>query len=141
MANTEGPGCTGGYRERGAALVIALVTLLVVTMSILLAASFVQTRVDAFRAEERRVMTNALADAAMAETLAHLDEDRSFSGFSDRAFDKGTISSTVTTKSPDIRGVTVTGRFADFQMVIDAEVDVRFSRVRVVRWRYRHGPN
>ncbi len=128
------------HRQRGAALIIALVTLLIVTMSILVAASFVQVRLDAFRAEERRVMTTALADAAMAETLAHLDEDQNFVGSRARAFDKGTISSSVEKNRQDFRSVTAAGRFAGWQTVIEAEVDIRFARVKVVSWKYRHGP-
>ena len=126
--------------ERGTALLLALVTVIVVTMSMLLVASFIEGRKISFVTEERNVVISALADAAMAETLARMSESKNFKGIEMRSFGQGSISSTVSIESGGYRKVIAVGRFKLWAASIDAQVDVRGSRPIVVRWSYRQGP-
>ena len=126
--------------EKGSALLVALVTVLVVTMSMLLVASFIQGRKISFVTEERNVTISALADAAMAETLAHISDEKFFRGIEDRTFGQGSISSTVTIKGSGYRKVIATGAYKLWAASIDAIIDVRGPQPIVVSWTYRQGP-
>ncbi len=121
-------------------MLVTLLTLLMVTLSVLLTTSVVDLRTNVFRGEERRVLTTALADAALAETLARLDEDPNFRGVTERALGIGRISSSVAFGGENVRKVTASGWGAEFEVQIDADVTVKFSRARIVRWNYRQGP-
>jgi len=125
--------------QQGTALLVALVTMLVLTMSLLLAAALVQVGVDSFDVENRRLVTTALADAAMAEALASIDEDPRFPGSAERRFGGGVISSRVEQTAPERRRVVAVGRIHGYRTVVSAEVELDFGRPRVMRWRYRSG--
>ena len=126
--------------ERGSAMVVAIMTLLVVTMAVLLVAQFITDRINGLRIEERQVLTSAFADAAMAETLARLDQNRLFRGVEDRDLGNGSIGSTVSGMQPGFRMVAAHGRFNGWQTTITAEVDLRGGRPKVVTWAYRQAP-
>ncbi len=127
--------------ERGSALLVALVTVLVVTMSMLLVASFIDVRKLSFEIEERNVTISALADAAMAETLANLSKEKYFKGVVERDFGGGSISSTVTIEKNDHRRVVAVGKFKRWTASIDAKVSVQTTQPFVVKWSYHQGPN
>ena len=126
--------------ERGSALFVALVTILIVTMSITLVASFIHGRKSTFEIEERNVMIAALVDAAMAETLAELGENNFFPGINARPLGIGTISSKVTISDQGFRRVVAIGVFRKWAATLDAEVSVGGSTPNVIRWQYRQGP-
>ena len=121
-------------------MLVTLLALLMVTLSVLLTTSVVNLRTNAFRNEERRVLATALADAALAETLASLDEDPFFRGVTERTLGIGRISSSVVGGGKNVRKVTASGWVAEFEVQIDADVKVKSSRARIVRWNYRQGP-
>ena len=125
-----------GDSERGSSIIVALVALLVVTMAVLLVAQLIQHRVDIMRLEARQAVTDALADASMAETLARLDQDQFFSGLEPKALGDGWIQSSVSARHGDRREVIASGRLEDWRTTITAEVDMRFSHPRVVGWSY-----
>ncbi len=124
-------------RERGSALLVALVTIMVVTMAVLLVAAFVEDRSNAFRLEQRAVEATALADAAMAESLAELSRDRFFSGVTERPFGGGTIASTVTSVSPRRRQIRAEGTLPRWSAVIEAEIELDGYRAVVLTWTLR----
>jgi len=126
--------------ERGSALLVALVTVLVVTMSLLLVASFIQGQQFTFEIEERNVMIATLVDGAMAETLANLSNDEFFRGISSRNLGKGTISSEVTKSKKGHRRIRAVGTFKRWSATIDAEVRVSGPRPVILHWQYRQGP-
>ncbi len=128
--------------ERGSALLVALVAAYLVAATVLLVATYLQTRIAAFRFEERNVQLAALGDAAMAETLASLVADRHFAGVQQRAFGDGFIASTVSRLGSQRVRVRAFGWFGAWQTVIDAEVDISLPQPRVISWQTRrnHAP-
>ncbi len=127
-------------RENGSSMLLAMAALLVVTMAVLLVAQLIQNRVAGVRLEERQVVTGSLADAALAETLARLDDDRFFRGLAPQDLGGGQIESSVSILHNDRRRVVATGRVNDWRMSLTAEVDMRLGRPRVLRWSYQSGP-
>ena len=67
-------------RERGEALLFALFALLLLTLSLALLALTMRLRLEEQQRELRRVHLDQLLDGVMAETLARLAIDPSFSG-------------------------------------------------------------
>ena len=129
-----------GTSERGSSIILALVALLAVTMAILLVAGLIQHRIDTLRLEERQAVTDALADASMAETLARLDQNRFFSGLEPEAVGGGWVQSSVSARHSDRLEVIASGRLEDWRTTITAEIDLRFTHPRVVAWSYQAGP-
>ena len=126
--------------DRGVALVTALFLIALVTMSLLLVARTLQLRSDGFQRERRDVRLTALADAALAATLAELDRDRYFPGLVDREFGGGRISSTVDGDPESMVTVSAAGTFQDWTATIDARVVMGSSRPRVVSWQCDRHP-
>ena len=123
--------------ERGVALIVALVAVFVVTLSVLLIASLIQSRVNSFHVEERRVKLVTLSDGAMAETLARLHEYHGFRGIDSKPLGDGLISSKVTPISQSVKKITAVGQFQESQGIIEAEVIVYHNHFDVRSWTYR----
>jgi hypothetical protein len=85
-----------------------------------------------YQAERRQVKLIALTDAALAETLAGLAADPSFSGVSEHPFGNGTVASTVSPAGPGLVRITAKASFAGWQGALKAEVEV--AGPKVVRW-------
>jgi len=120
--------------------VTALFLITLVTMSLLLVARTLQLRSEGFQRERRDVKLTALADAALAATLAELDRDRYFPGLVDREFGGGRISSAVDGDPERTVTVSAAGRFQDWTATIDARVVMARSGPRVVSWQYDRRP-
>jgi len=120
--------------ERGSAVLLALVTAIVLSMGVLLVAGMIQSRRAAFDVERRNVTLTALADAAMAESLAELDHDPLYRGFASRSFGGGVISSGVTGIGLFRKRVLVRAEYRGWTTEIEGEVDVRNDRARLIRW-------
>lgn len=126
--------------QRGSALLLALVAVVVVALAVSLTAGFLQNRTRTLTRDIRSVELTALADAAMAEALARLAENSAFSGVDRHAFGSGEIGSSVTGLSAGMVQVRATGASGEWRVSIVAEV--RTNGVlgpRVLRWRYSHG--
>ncbi len=82
---------------------------------------------------------NALCDAALAKTLAHLEMDEEFPGLPEEPFAGGLIRSEVADLKPAnplLRRVTVQGDYAHRRRSAQAEVFVPpFGKPRVLSWR------
>jgi hypothetical protein len=105
----------------------------VVVLAVLAMGSLVQGRQDATRREARRLHGVAAADAAIAETLARLAEDRHFHGIASRPFGGGEIRSAVTPKGTDTVEVVAVGSWGGLSVRITAAVDVA-GRPTVLSW-------
>ncbi|MGD2116157.1 MAG: hypothetical protein PVG07_13975 [Acidobacteriota bacterium] len=81
--------------ERGQALVGALVAVVLVGAAFAVLAGLLIARMHRVRDEVRRTELTALADAAMAETLANLAASPVYPGVAERELDGGTIRSEV----------------------------------------------
>jgi len=85
----------GGAGERGFALVTALFVLFVLAIAMELVAAALLLRMRASRADAQDAALAALADAALAETLAHLAADPAYAGVPAHPFAGGRIASRV----------------------------------------------
>lgn len=85
--------------ESGQALVLALFVVLLLSLALALVAASLGRGMRNVRHQARDLHLTALTDAAVAAGLAHLAEDRSFRGFTNRPLDGGRISSRVEPRS------------------------------------------
>ena len=89
------PGTADRPGERGQALVLALLAVLVLGAALALVAGSLVSRMQRLRVESRETALLALADAAVAETLANLAGRPSAGGLAEKPFGGGTVESTV----------------------------------------------
>ncbi|MES1242408.1 MAG: hypothetical protein ABUT39_12375 [Acidobacteriota bacterium] len=123
-------------REAGFALPGALLALLLLSVALALVAASLQLRMRLVLRESRSLTLTALSDAALAEALAHLSEDRSFRGSPAHAFGGGRLESEVHPFSDIQFMIRATAFYAGRERTVEADV-VRppDQTARVVRWR------
>lgn len=121
-------------REDGWALPLALGVATVVVLALLAAGSLLAGLQSSTGRESRRIHAIAAADAAFAETLARLAQDRHFHGVGGREFGGGTIASRVEPHGVDRVEVTATGSWRDLTVRIEALVDLH-GVTRVMTWK------
>jgi len=129
-----------GSKEKGSALLLAFVAILLTSMSVLLVAGLIRSRRISFDVEERNVFLTALVDSAMAESLAGIDENKDYSGVSEHALGRGSISSRVVFDKPGYRSIEAEAHYDGWKEVIEARVDVRREHPVILSWSYRLGP-
>jgi len=124
-----------GSRERGYAMLAALVVLLLVSISLAILATALQIRMRLVHQETAALHLGALSDAALAEALYNLTYNTEYLGSPERAFGPGRVFSWVQKLGPDLYRVQATGIYAGQRRTVEAVV-VRGDRgARVVRWR------
>jgi hypothetical protein len=122
---------------KGSALVVAIVALAVTATTIAIASGVIRSRASGIRLMDRDVRTVALADAALAETLARLAANPDTDGLSTRPFGHGTIRASVERRSGVATGVEAVGIAGGWEVVLTAELRWSGGRPEVVRWRRR----
>lgn len=120
--------------ERGLALMMALLVLLLVALASALLATELHRQQRQVRHEAGGLELRALADAALAETLAELALDSNFGGVVEHEFARGRIASTVETLASNRWLVRAEGRFGLRVRVVEAEVRRSGTQLQVVRW-------
>lgn len=126
--------------DRGSALVFALAALTLVALTIAAVAAEIRSRGAGVVLEERSVRAVALADFAMAETLAELAEKgRSFPGVAERVVPGGTVASSVRPLGEWEAEVVAVGTRDDWQATITARVNL-MAGPRVLWWQRSQGP-
>lgn len=121
--------------ESGQALIVALLALLMVSVACALLAGSLLLHLRAARHEAEDVRLAALADAAVAASLAELAASPASRGLIAREFDGGRIASDVT--RPELGRAVVVAR-VDYRgriRRIRAEVRLTAAGPRVVAWR------
>ena len=123
-------------KEGGFALPGALLALLLLSVALALVAASLQLRMRLVLRESRSLTLTALSDAALAEALARLSEDRSFRGSPAHAFGVGRLESEVYPLSDIQFTIRAEAFYAGRERVVEADV-VRppDQTARVVRWR------
>jgi hypothetical protein len=121
-------------RDGGYALLVALVVLLLVSISLALLAAALQIRMRLVRQESQTLKLLALSDAALAETLSSLTYDAGYEGLAEQSFGGGRITSTVRPLGTNRYEVLATARYAGKERTVDAEVVRAPDGARVVRW-------
>jgi len=120
--------------ERGYALLVTLVVILLLFFALSLLAGALQIRMRLVRQEAQTLKLIALSDAALAETLASLTYDPGFSGITEQSFGGGRIASTVRPLGLNRYEVLATAFYAGKLRAVDAEAVRTPQGARVVRW-------
>ena len=128
------PRLPGGSGQQGYALLAALVTLLLVSISLAILATSLQIRLRLVRDENKALQLGALSDAALAEALHNLTYDTEFPGKAEHSFGQGGIASQVEKLGPDHYRVLATGIYAGQRRAVVAEVVRTYNGARVTRW-------
>jgi hypothetical protein len=123
-----------GRRERGYALLVTLVVILLLFFALSLLGAALQIRMRLVRQEAQSLKLIALSDAVLAETLSSLTYDPDFSGVPEQGFGGGRITSTVRPLGPNRFEVLATARYAGKTRAVDAEVVRAPQGARVVHW-------
>lgn len=120
--------------ERGAALLMALLVLVLVATAGLLASLAHALDRRSHREDLVRLRLSALTDSAVAEALAALERDRWAPGFANHPFGGGEIGSEIESASESVRRVAVRARYSGLERRAIAWVEVD-GGIRVVAWR------
>lgn len=121
-------------RDQGSALVVTIVALALAATMIAVAAGLLRARSVGMHLVDRDVRTMALADAAMAETLARLAADREAEGVPERPFGHGTIRAVVDRSDRARPKVEAVGRAGGWEVVVSADLRWVGTRPEIVRW-------
>jgi hypothetical protein len=124
-----------GSHERGQALLLVALVLLLVMLGIGLVDGALVARLRATRDESLRVEIEALADAAMAEALANLAAATDYAGAPPHGFARGLISSRIVALAGSRYEVTASAALAGRTRSLRAEVDLPWGRPIVLSWR------
>lgn len=132
----EDPGReSAGAGSRGFALLLALAVLLII--AVVLAAVFrtaLATK-GSMQRERRLIELRAASDAALAETLAALEERSSFSGFGQHSFSGAVLSSSVRISGGGRREVVATAVKNGWSMTLTATIRIdRDGHVWIESW-------
>lgn len=127
-------GAAGESREAGQALVVVLTVVLLLGVALALVAALLISRMQRAQDETRRVTLNALADAAMAETLANLAAYPRYGGVPERPFGGGTIESSVASGSGGFV-IHAEARFEGAELAVEARGRLGDLGPLVTAWR------
>jgi hypothetical protein len=126
-------------RERGVALIFAIIALAVVALMVAVVAAGIQPRLTSHEHLERTVRLTALVDAAMAASLAELAVDPTDGGVDERTLGAGVMSSSVSPVGLHEVEVVAVGRTRGWRAVVVARVDLE-NGPRVVTWTRTQSP-
>lgn len=119
--------------ERGAALLLALVLLVLVETAALLIGVAISVDARAARAAAARIRLDRLADSAVEATLARLAEGDE-SGLEPTALGGGTLSSEVEAHGAGRYVIRARARRAGAERTIEVELVRTAGTVRILRW-------
>ncbi|MCB1057044.1 MAG: hypothetical protein KDD11_16200 [Acidobacteria bacterium] len=125
----------GSHHQRGSALAIALLTLLLVSLAIVVITVPLGLEIRETRRLGRDVRLTALADAALAEALGELAEDASFPGYDPYEFKNAQLESTVTASGFEKVRVVVSARYLGATRRAEAQVQLGVGGPKVLSWR------
>lgn len=123
-----------GARERGAALLIVLVVLVVAWTAALLVSVALSADLRSGRADQRRLRLMVLADSALAEALAALADDPYALGEPWHRFGGGEIGSSIEDVDGSWRTVTAAARIGGVERTIVARIVLRPWGPAVASW-------
>ena len=120
--------------ERGFALVLALMVLLILTAAAAVLVAALHREAQANLRQINSLRARTLADAALAETLAELDWSPAFAGVERHQLGPGWIASRVE-RSGRRATVRLEVEVALLYREVEAEVELGARRPRVLSWR------
>lgn len=131
---------TAPSTQRGSSLIFALFTLTLVALTIAAVSAEIRSRATGVVLAERSVRIAALCDAAVAESLAELDENGAeFRGIQERDIAGGTISSTVRALGEWEVELIAVGKRNDWQAIVQARISL-LGGARLIWWQRTQGP-
>jgi hypothetical protein len=121
--------------EGGQILILSLLVVVLLTSALLLIAAALQARMKAVRREAAAVRLTALADAALAETLARLAAHAGAAGLPERPFGEGLIASEVHPAPDDCLTVVARAEYQGRRRIVEARVRPTVLGPVVLDWR------
>jgi hypothetical protein len=111
-----------------------MIVMVLVAAAVTMLASHYGLRARMVSQEARRIHLVALTDAAVAESLAHLDQSASFGGVAKREFGGGTLSSEIESLPEDRRVIRATASYRGWTRAIQVQVKVEEHSLKVESW-------
>jgi hypothetical protein len=121
-------------RQAGHALLVALVILLLAASAATMIAAHFGFRARLVSQESRRIHLVAMTDAAVAESLAGLDQSSGFAGVIERPFGGGRIASAVTSLRDNRRLILATARYRGWSRRVEVRVELESTGLVVESW-------
>lgn len=122
-------------RERGNALLLALIVLVLVESSLVLLAMALRLRQEEELREARDVRLLALADAAVARSLACLATSPGCGGFAEEELGPGRIAAEIESDGGTQRHILARARWGVAELAVEADAQLTPFGPRVLRWR------
>jgi hypothetical protein len=126
---------TAPRRQRGNALLLALIVLVLVESALVLLAMALRLRQEEARREARDVRLLALADAAVARSLACLASAVGCGGFPEEQLGPGRIAAEIASDGGTRRRILARARWGAAALAVEADVQLTPGGPQVVRWR------
>jgi hypothetical protein len=117
------------------ALAITLLVLFVVSLALAMISLSLLVRLRVVREESQGIVLSALSDAALAEAVAQLAADASFTGLVEHPFGSGKITCQVFPVTPTQFRVVATARLGVRVRAVEAQVARTPALVEVTSWR------
>ena len=121
-------------RQTGHALFVALVVMVLVAAAVTLLATHYGYRARLISQEARRIHLVALTDAAVAESLAKLNESAGFAGVTEREFGGGTIGSEIDSLPAHRRAILATATYRGWTRRVRVQVRLTPNAPEVESW-------
>ena len=121
-------------RQGGHALLVALLILLLVASAATLVAAHFGLRARLVSQDSRRLYLVAMADAAVAESLARLQQSSGYSGVDQREFAGGTITSIITAQPGNRRQILATANYRGWDRQVQVQVRLATAGLEVESW-------
>lgn len=121
--------------QRGQMLVLTLLVVVLLTTALLIIAATLQSRLKLVRRETEVIRLTALADAALAETLAHLAVSPAYSGLPQRELGDGVITSQVEAGGGNRRTIHARAEYRNRRRDVEAVVQLTALGPVVLDWR------
>jgi hypothetical protein len=118
----------------GHALFVALLVMVLVAASVALLAGHFGLRSRLVSQEARRIHLAALSDAAVAESIARLNESSGFAGIRHRPFGGGAIASQIESLSESRRLIVATADYRGWTRVTRVQVYLHPTSIEIESW-------
>lgn len=111
-----------------------MIILLLVASAVTMVAAHFGFRARLMSQEARRIHLVAMTDAAIAESLANLNQSASYAGVPEREFGGGTIGSEITSLPDSRRQILATARYRGWDRQVLARIKLQTPRLVVETW-------
>ena len=121
-------------RQTGHALLVAMIILLLVASALTTVAAHFGFRARLMSQEARRIHLVAMTDAAIAESLASLNQTASYVGVPEREFGGGTIGSEITSLPDSRRQILAIAQYRGWRRRVRVRVEIQTAGLAVESW-------